>query len=177
MILDATTKSLEAFLGAAITTSQPTYSIDYVDITPTTFSPGNTSGAFNSTTDVTILAAPLGLTQRQVKCITIYNADTVVATVTVQLDTGGTERALVKYSLPSLRTLMWTPDQGWFVPFTTPDIGTLNTVFTVAGLPAGAQGMRAFVSDANAPAFGAAVAGGGAVFIPVYYTGAAWFVG
>lgn len=177
MILDAIDKSLEAFLGLAITTSQPTYSIEYADITDTTFTPGNTSGALNSTTDVTILPAPPGLVQRQVKCITIYNADTVTATVSVQLDVGGTERLLVKYSLPSLRTLMWTPDQGWFVPFTVPDVGTLNTVFLVANLPAGAAGQRAFVSDALAPAFGAAVAGGGAVFVPVYYTGAAWNVG
>jgi hypothetical protein len=52
-----------------------------------------------------------------------------------------------------------------------------NRLFTVATLPAGVQGMRTMVTDALAPAFGAAVAGGGAVTIPVYYTGAAWFVG
>lgn len=48
---------------------------------------------------------------------------------------------------------------------------------TVALLPAGTAGMRAHVTDALAPAFGAAVVGGGAVTVPVYYTGAAWFVG
>jgi len=51
-------------------------------------------------------------------------------------------------------------------------------VYTVATLPAaGTAGRRAAVSDANAPVFGAAVAGGGAVHVPVYDTGAAWFVG
>lgn len=49
--------------------------------------------------------------------------------------------------------------------------------YTVATLPAATQGDRAHVTDANAPVFGAAVAGGGAVMVPVYYTGAAWFVG
>lgn len=49
--------------------------------------------------------------------------------------------------------------------------------YTVAGLPAGAIGDTAYVTDALAPVFGAAVAGGGAVMVPVYYTGAAWFVG
>ena len=34
----------------------------------------------------------------------------------------------------------------------------------------------AFVTDATAPAFGAAVAGGGAVFTSVLSTGAAWIV-
>jgi len=57
---------------------------------------------------------------------------------------------------------------------------TLPIVFpayTVAGLPAGVAYARAFVTDALAPAFGAAVAGGGAVVVPVYFDGAAWNVG
>lgn len=48
--------------------------------------------------------------------------------------------------------------------------------YTVAGLPAGTNNDTAFVTDALAPAFGAAVAGGGAVRIPVYYDGA-WKAG
>lgn len=49
---------------------------------------------------------------------------------------------------------------------------------TVASLPAaGTAGRRAFVTDATAPVFGTAVTGGGAVSVPVYDTGAAWFVG
>lgn len=49
--------------------------------------------------------------------------------------------------------------------------------YTVAALPAGVAGDRATATDALAPVFGAAVAGGGAVTVPVYHTGAAWFVG
>lgn len=51
------------------------------------------------------------------------------------------------------------------------------TVYTVATLPAGVAGQRAYVSDATAPAFGAAVVGGGAVGIPVYKDGVNWKVG
>ena len=46
--------------------------------------------------------------------------------------------------------------------------------YTVATLPAGTVGQRAYVTDALAPAYGVAVAGGGAVTIPVFYNGAAW---
>lgn len=54
---------------------------------------------------------------------------------------------------------------------------TIRTgVYTVAALPAGTLGDRAMVSDASAPTFGAAVVGGGAVAVPVYYA-AAWMVG
>jgi len=46
--------------------------------------------------------------------------------------------------------------------------------YTVAGLPAGTQGDRAFVTDATLPVYGAALTGGGAVVVPVFYNGAAW---
>ena len=46
--------------------------------------------------------------------------------------------------------------------------------YTVATLPAGTVGQRTYVTDALAPAYGVAVAGGGAVTIPVFYNGAAW---
>jgi hypothetical protein len=51
---------------------------------------------------------------------------------------------------------------------------------TVANLPAAATagaGARSFVTDALAPVFGSAVAGSGAVNVPVYSDGAAWNVG
>jgi hypothetical protein len=53
-------------------------------------------------------------------------------------------------------------------------------VYTVATLPAPAvagAGATAYVSNALAPAWGVAVAGGGAVGVPVYCDGAAWYAG
>lgn len=56
--------------------------------------------------------------------------------------------------------------------------GTVKTGgYTVATLPAGVVGARTYVTNALAPTFGAAVAGGGAITIPVFYNGAAWIVG
>jgi hypothetical protein len=55
--------------------------------------------------------------------------------------------------------------------------GTIKTLgYTVATLPAGVTGMRAYVTDALAPSFGVTVAGSGAVTIPVFYNGANWIV-
>lgn len=49
---------------------------------------------------------------------------------------------------------------------------------TVAGLPAATTaGMRYFVSDGTAGAFRTVVAGGGAVFLPVYSDGTDWRIG
>lgn len=53
-------------------------------------------------------------------------------------------------------------------------------VYTVATLPAPAvagAGATAYVSNALAPAWGVAVAGGGAVGVPVYCDGAVWYAG
>lgn len=49
--------------------------------------------------------------------------------------------------------------------------------YTVATLPAGVQGDRAFVTDALAPAFLVTVAGGGSAYTPVSYSGSAWVCG
>ncbi|NBX03385.1 MAG: hypothetical protein EBR02_04875 [Alphaproteobacteria bacterium] len=51
-----------------------------------------------------------------------------------------------------------------------------TATYTVATLPAGTNNDTTFVSDALAPVWGAAVVGGGAVRVPVYYDGA-WKVG
>lgn len=50
-------------------------------------------------------------------------------------------------------------------------------VYTVATLPTGTAGMRAFVSDANATTFASIVAAGGANFVPVYHDGTNWRIG
>jgi hypothetical protein len=52
-----------------------------------------------------------------------------------------------------------------------------SNVYTVATLPAGNAGMRAFVSDANATTFASIVAGGGTNRVPVYHDGTNWRIG
>jgi hypothetical protein len=49
--------------------------------------------------------------------------------------------------------------------------------YTVATLPAGTVGMRAYVTDALAPVFLTALVGGGAITCPAFYNGAAWVAG
>ena len=49
--------------------------------------------------------------------------------------------------------------------------------YTVATLPTGVTGMRAYVTDANATTFLSTVAGGGANTVPVFYNGTNWVIG
>lgn len=46
--------------------------------------------------------------------------------------------------------------------------------YTVAGLPAGVVGQRAYVTDALTPTYGAALVGGGAVVVPVFRNATVW---
>lgn len=57
------------------------------------------------------------------------------------------------------------------------DGSELCAVFTVATLPVDAQGLRAFVNDANATTFNSVLAGGGANLVPVFNDGADWRIG
>jgi len=54
-------------------------------------------------------------------------------------------------------------------------IGT--TGYTVATLPIGVTGMRAYVTDATATTFNSTVAGTGSNIVPVFYNGSNWIIG
>lgn len=58
-----------------------------------------------------------------------------------------------------------------FQPYVPPNV---LDAFTVATLPAGAAGMRAYVTDATAPTYNGALVGGGVVVVPVFHNGVAW---
>ena len=102
IILDATTKSLEIDLAGAITTNQLPYVLGYVDLLSSDQSisaVGSNDGASNSTTAVSILAAPASGHTRQVKFLSVFNADTVAAVLTLQYNDNGTVRTITKVTL------------------------------------------------------------------------------
>lgn len=76
-----------------------------------TFTEKSSNGSLNSTTPVTIVAAPSGLARRVIRTMTIYNKDTVSATVTVSLvDSGGSTSIIFKGTLSSGDTWVWSQD-------------------------------------------------------------------
>ena len=130
--LDATTKTLELVLGAAIATTQPDYTTAFADQTTTTFTPGASDGTGNSTTNVTIVAAPAASTQRQVKFVSVTNKDTAAITVSINYNNNGTRRLIYKASLAIGYTLTYTSGDGWRVWTTA---GALLTSADTSGLP------------------------------------------
>jgi hypothetical protein len=109
--LNATTKTLELKLTSAITTNQLDWHVDHVDLDLSSSLVVSdvieTDGASNSTTAVTILAAPASNHRKQTKYFTVYNKDTGAAEVTIQINTSGTVRILCKVTLQVGETLQY----------------------------------------------------------------------
>lgn len=99
LILDSTTKSIEAKLTGAATTTNPAFTASWADNTGTTFTEGSTDGILNGTSAVTVVAAPASSTRRIVKSLTIQNQDTAAVTVILQYNNNGTTRQIAKFTL------------------------------------------------------------------------------
>lgn len=132
--LDATTKKLQIILAGAVTTTELPFVATYVDVTTTTYVPGEQDGTSNGGTAVDVVASPAASTQRQVKFLSVYNADTVVATVTVRYNNNATTRKLVVAALPVGYTLTYVDGEGWKV---TDTAGSTVLVTTVSGAAGG----------------------------------------
>jgi hypothetical protein len=87
------------------------------------------------------------------------------------MHTGGSERLRI--------TTTGDVGIGTSSPATKLDVaGSIKTLgYTVATLPTGVAGMKAYVTDASVPVFLNAVVGGGAVVTPVFHNGTTWVAG
>jgi len=135
ILLDATTKSLEVKLGGVVTFSELSLMASYVDINQSTIAVtamGSSDATTNGSTAVTAVAAPGASTSRQVKSLSIFNADTVPQTARVQLNDNSTICPIVSQELFPGETLLYDEANGW----------TVSPIATTAGATgaAGAQG-------------------------------------
>lgn len=113
IVLQDTNDTIEVVLAGAITTNQLPCTVSWRDITTTGYTPGGSRSNTNSTTAVSLVAAPGASTQRVIDNITIFNNDTATATVTVRIDDNSTEYILTKATLATGETLEYADGQGW----------------------------------------------------------------
>ena len=113
IVLTETTDKIQVVLGGSITTNQLQCASFWRDVTTTTYLPGRTLVNTNNTTDVDVVGSPGASTQRVVDFLSVYNRDTVNATVTVKLDANGTEYILWKGILATGEMLQYN-DKGGF---------------------------------------------------------------
>lgn len=113
IVLQDTNDTLKVVLAAAIATNQLQCTASWRDITTTGYTPGGSRANSNSTTPVTLVAAPGASTQRVLDFVTVFNADTANATVTITLDDNGTGYTLAKVTLAPGEALQYVEGFGW----------------------------------------------------------------
>jgi len=135
MYLTNTNQQLEIVLAAPVTTNQLRWTTSYQDITSAgmTLPQASDQNTTNGTTPAIIVASPLGSTNRQVVLITVFNNDTVAATVTIQKDVAGTKYQLTKALLQVGDSLMWSREAGWTINKQSLQESVIITEFTANG--------------------------------------------
>lgn len=114
-MLFSSSAKLQAVLSTAITTNPLAVVASWADIAAnaSTLAPLSSSTSLSTTAPVDIIDSP-SAGQRQVKFVNIFNADTVSATVTVQLVDGANTRKLLSVTVPAGGRIEFTPE-GWRV--------------------------------------------------------------
>lgn len=118
LILDTTTRSLQVALAAAKATTDCPWVASYADITQAGFAmsaAATTTGATNGVTAVAAVPAPAAGVSRQLKFMSIFNADTAAVTVTVTFNDNATLRKVIASVLQVGETLTYGADAGWGV--------------------------------------------------------------
>jgi len=147
MIRLDSTVVLQAVLSGAIATTQPQATVCASDHTsPSTYvglAPVRT--ALNSTTDVTILAAPTAGTIRDIDYLSVFNRDTASITVTIKYDATGVDTIITTFTLLTLETLLYVHGAGWV---TLAANGAVKMATTVSGILLAVNGGTGFGSYA-----------------------------
>lgn len=133
IVLTQTTDVIQVLLGGAVTTAQLNCMANYRDITTTAYTPGRTIANTNNTTAVAIVPSPGASTQRVVDFLSVFNADTVNAQVTIRFSDNGTFYTLFRCVLGPGEKLEYIDGQGFRAINTA---GSVKTVENASGAPA-----------------------------------------
>lgn len=149
MIILDNGKTLDLVLNSTITTNELDIACSFVNITPTTFVPVSNSLSSNGTTTVYIVTND-GITQTQIKFLSVFNNDTVLA----ELALSSNSRVLFKGTLQPNETLYYVDSVGFYVMD--------SSGYTKTGLvgPQGLQGVTGIQGDMGATGPAANAPGG-----------------
>ena len=141
-----TTQKLQAFLGGAAATTNPTVTVSSYIVPPQSKTVSGTNGSiagdpseYRCAPQFTVLAgatetdiadAPPEGSVKDINFISIYNTDTASVTVTVCVDDNGTNRLLIKATLGTLESLYYEDGRGWYSTDANGAIKTTSSAYT-----------------------------------------------
>lgn len=131
LVLNTTTKSLEAVLLLAVNSEQPDFTCAYADYDDSVFIEGESDGALDSTNPVTLITSPSDSTRRIIRSIVIHNNDDEFITLIIQYNNNGTVRRLYNVILQPRETftLDGVYDESYRLKIITYDPITVGNVF------------------------------------------------
>ena len=115
--LDTTTRTLQLYLGGAVTINQLQVTVCYSDQTASTYNGATQLTNSNGTTPVVICAAPAASTVRDIDMLTVLNTDTASANVTIEIVDSSTSSSYnqIYVVLAVEDKLTYTHGSGWQV--------------------------------------------------------------
>lgn len=151
LVLQDANDELEVDLTIAVTTNQLPVVVCWRDITTTGYTPGRTNINTNSTTAVIICGHPAASTYRVIDYLSVFNADTVAAEVTIQINDNATLYKMIVVTLAVNERLVYQEGTGWQVLAASGALKTLNTWSTpITGLQAVVLGSDVTNNNASA---------------------------
>lgn len=135
IVLNTPNRSIECVLSGAVTANQLPFVVHYINVGRDGQEAFNsTNGATNSTSTVTILGAPVSGGRRTIQSLSVFNADTASATITIRLNDNGTLRSIGVITLSIGDHLVYTSAAGWFVLNSSGSIKSTNTAVNLNDL-------------------------------------------
>lgn len=115
MLILTSTDKIQAVLAGNVTTNQLPCLAMFRDIDASAYTPGVNGVNTNNTTAVDVVGSPASGVKRVVDYLSIYNADTVSATVTVRVNLNGTNYSLIVVTLGAGERLEYVDGRGFAI--------------------------------------------------------------
>lgn len=132
-------KTIEILLGGAVTAHQLEVVTSWTDVdpaaSPQVVSPGGNDLVTADGTPVTAVPAPAGTVARGVDHLSVFNADTVAATATAQLNNGSALRRLARATLQPGESLTYSGRMGWLTLDAEGAVKSTGQAVLLAGSP------------------------------------------
>jgi len=132
--LDTVNKSISLKLAGAVSSVEPDFNTSWDDIKVLPnreIVPGSNDGVTTGASLLTVVSAPASGYYRNIKYLSVHNADSAAVQVTVYLTNGANNRALISVSLQPGYTLVYNDGYSWSVFDTAGEAGM--DVYGVSG--------------------------------------------
>lgn len=143
LILSTTTDKIQAVLTGNVTANQLKCYAAYNDTTTTSITPGRNVTLTNNTTAVDLVGSPSASTQRVISYLSVYNSDTALSTVTINIVSSATSYPVFVTSLAVGEKLEYQQGEGFRVLSSE---GLVKIIPNAQGIPASSVQQYAFLS-------------------------------